>query len=340
MTPADRPASPAGDPAAGPVGVMVTGAGGPAAVAVMKSLRHDPDVRLIAADMDPWAAGLYLVEPGARTLLPAGDAPDFAEAVLDRCLAMDASIVIPTVEAELELLAAVRESFAVAGISLLLAPEAALRLTLDKLALVRRCAGVVRVPKTECFDASFDAASWAYPVIVQPRAGSGSRDISLVRSARALAAMRRSADFIVQEYLPGQEYSIDVLADRDRHVIAAVPRVRAKVDSGVSVAGRTLRDRELEGFGRAVSEAVGLTYIANVQCRRDSCGRPALLEVNPRAPGALPLTVASGVDMPRLALDALRGRSVPMHLGFDELAMVRFLEERFFGVGEVQQVAV
>ena len=325
MAPADRPS-----------GVLVTGAGGPAAVAVMKSLRHDPCVRLIAADMDPWAAGLYLVPAADRTLLPAGDAPDFAEAVLDKCLAMDATIVIPTVDAELEPLAAVRHTFAVAGIDLMLAPEEALRLTLDKLALITRCAGVVRVPRTELFDAQVDPASWNYPVIVKPRAGSGSRDISLLRSARALAAMHRSEDFIIQDFLPGQEYSIDVLADRGGHVIAAVPRVRAKVDSGVSVAGRTLRDRELEGFGRAVAEAIGLTYIANVQCRRDSCGRPALLEVNPRAPGALPLTVASGVDMPRLALDALRGRPVPRHLGFSELAMVRFLEERFFEIGEVQ----
>ncbi len=249
---------------------------------------------------------------------------------------MDAGIVIPTCDAELEPLAKARHTFAAAGIGLLLAPDEALRLTLDKLALIRRCTGVVRVPKTECFDEELDPGSWTYPVIVKPRAGSGSRDISLVSSARALSALHRSAEFIVQEHLPGQEYSIDVLADRSGHVISAVPRVRAKVDSGVSVAGRTLHDRELEGFGRAVAESVGLTYIANVQCRRDNCGQ-ALLEVNPRAPGALPLTVASGVDMPRLALDALRGRPVPRHLDFKDLAMVRFLEERFFEVSEVQE---
>ena len=38
--------------------------GGPAAIAAMKSLRADPAVELLAADMDPWAAGLYLVPPG------------------------------------------------------------------------------------------------------------------------------------------------------------------------------------------------------------------------------------------------------------------------------------
>ena len=52
--------------------VLVTGAGGPAAVSVIKSLKLDPTVQLLAADMDAWAAGLYLLPPDARTLIPAG----------------------------------------------------------------------------------------------------------------------------------------------------------------------------------------------------------------------------------------------------------------------------
>ena len=59
--------------------VLVTGAGGPAAIAAMKSLGADPSVELIAADMDPWAAGLYLVPAAARTILPAGSAADFTD---------------------------------------------------------------------------------------------------------------------------------------------------------------------------------------------------------------------------------------------------------------------
>jgi carbamoyl-phosphate synthase large subunit len=43
--------------------------------------------------------------------------------------------------------------------------------------------------------------------------------------------------------------------------------------------------------------------------------------------------------MPRLALDALRGRTVPAHVDFREVAMVRFLEERFIELGEVRRVA-
>jgi carbamoyl-phosphate synthase large subunit len=326
------------DPGAS-ISVLVTGAGGPAAIAVLKSLRGDPSVELLAADMDSWAAGLYLVPPAARSVIPAGQAPEFAELLLARCLELGADVVIPTVDAELRPLAAARHAYEQAGVTLMLAPARALALTLDKLALATACAGVVRVPRTELLSEEVSPDSWTYPVILKPRTGSGSRDITAVMSADELKTMEPNADFIVQEYLPGEEYSIDMLADTDGRIVAGVPRVRARVDSGVSVAGRTLHDQKLEDFGAAVATTVGLTYIANVQARRDHAGRPALLEVNPRAPGSLPLTVASGVDMPRMALDAMRGVPLPEHAEFCEKAMVRYLEERFLDLSEIAATA-
>lgn len=321
------------------VRVMVTGAGGPAAVSVMKSLGADASVSLIAADMDPWAAGLYLVPPEARTLVPAGLDPHFADATLARCVAMGVDVLIPTCDAELRPLGKTRDEFRRAGIELLLAPDSALEVCLDKLALAERCAGHLPVPRTERLDKVADPESWNYPVMIKPRSGSGSRGISVAASSEELLRLEPSPDFLVQDYLPGEEYSVDVLADVTGHVVAAVPRVRERVDSGVSVAGRTVHDAELERLAAGVAAATGLTYVANVQFRRDAAGRPALLEVNPRFPGAMPLTVASGVDMPLMALDSLRGRPLPEHADFSETAMVRYLEERFVELGEVQRVA-
>jgi carbamoyl-phosphate synthase large subunit len=316
--------------------VLVTGAGGPAAIAAMKSLRAEESVQLIAADMDPWAAGLYLT--GERTLVPAGAAPDFTAVLLDRCRALAVDVVLPTVDAELQPLARARAEFTAAGVALLLAPAAALDVILDKLTLAEHCAGVVRVPRTELFGPSLDPAGWTYPVVVKPRRGSGSRGVVIVDSAAELAALDRSPSLIVQEFLPGEEYSVDVLADAAGQVIASVPRLRARVDSGVSVGGRTVHDAEVEWFGRAVAQATGVTYVANVQCRRTAEGIPALLEVNPRMPGTLGLTIASGVDMPRLALAALLGRPVPASLDFCERAVVRFLDERILDPAEISGV--
>jgi len=76
--------------------------------------------------------------------------------------------------------------------------------------------------------------------------------------------------------------------------------------------------------------------VANVQVKEDADGEPALLEVNPRFPGTMPLTVASGVDMPRLAIGEALGTPVPDGpLAFDDIAMVRYFEERFFSFDDI-----
>jgi carbamoyl-phosphate synthase large subunit len=156
-----------------------------------------------------------------------------------------------------------------------------------------------------------------------------------VTSRADLEALGRDTDLIVQEYLPGDEYSVDVLADAVGRVVAAVPRTRTRVDSGVSIAGRTVHDDALESTASAAARAIGLSGVANVQLRRAADGTPSLLEINPRFPGALPLTIAAGVDMPSYVLDLALGLPLPEQVAFREIANVRFLEDVFIDPGDV-----
>ena len=309
-----------------PSRVLVTGAGGPAAIAVIRALESDPTVTLLAADMDPWASGLYLVDRSDALIVPAGDAEDFVDVVLSECIDRGVDLLVPTVDVELLPLARSADRFSDHGIRLLLPSARSLEIALNKLTLAKVCTGVVRVPRTELAE-STDLSSWTYPVIVKPKSGSGSRGIALVHSAEEVEARLPDADLLVQEHLPGEEYSVDVVADHLGRVRAAVPRVRQRVDSGVSVAGYTLNDPELERFARHVVEVVGLPFVSNVQIRRDAEGRPSLLEVNPRVPGSLAHTVASGVDMAKIAIDSLRGRPITQDVRHRQVAMVRMLAD-------------
>jgi carbamoyl-phosphate synthase large subunit len=320
---------------ADPVRVLVTGAGGPAGVAVIRALLRVPDVDVLAVDMDPYAAGLYLVDAAFRGLVPAGAADSFVPYLRERCRRDRVDVVVPTVDDELLPLSAARAAFAADGVRLALAGDAALRTTLDKLALAQRCAATVRTPRTVLLSDAGPPDSWRFPVVVKPRRGSGSRGVRLVHSGDQLREAGADDTMIVQDYLPGDEYSVDVLADAAGRVVAVVPRARTRVDSGVSVAGHTLHDPELDELARAVFAAVGLTLVANVQCRRGRDGRLALLEVNPRFSGAMPLTVHSGVDMPRLCLDTVLGRTLPDAVPFRDVTMVRHLDERFIDAAEI-----
>ncbi len=318
------------------VRILVTGAGGPAAVAVIRSLAAHDDTEIYPADMDGWASGLYLVPAGRRRLVPPGADPGFVDAVIDMCRDDHIDVLFSTVDAELIPLALRREELLQrTGTVLAAPPTATLDLALDKYALVRRCEGIAPVPVTTLLDERGVAESWEFPVIVKPRRGSGSRGVRTVASRSDLEAIGTDDTLIIQEFLPGQEYSVDVIADAETRVVAAVPRIRARVDSGVSIAGVTVHDAELETMAAAIANAIGLVGVANVQLRRTAAGVPALLEVNPRFAGANPLTIAAGVDLPSLALDLALGRPLPQRIEFSELANVRFLDDVFVDPSEI-----
>jgi len=319
--------------------VLVTGVGGPAGVAVVRSLLARPDLDVVAADADRYASGLYLVPPDRRVLVPMAADPVFAEAVDAACQRFGVRVLIPTVDVELPILARSRERLAEGGVQLAAPTLTTLETCLDKLALARACAGVLPVPRTEPLGPAA-VIGRQFPVIVKPRRGAGSRGIHLIERAEQLAALGSDEEQLVQDHLPGEEYSVDVLAGPDGRVIAAVPRSRLRVDSGVAIAGATFHDVELQQAAAAVARAVGLTSVANVQLRRDRAGRAALLEVNPRFPGALPLTIAAGVDMPCLVVDLVLGRAAPESLDFRELAVVRHLEDVFIAPTEFEAVAL
>ena len=272
-------------------------------------------------------------------LILRGDDPGFVEHMLELCVRLDIDVLIPTVDSELIPIARRKAEFEALGTRLLMASRETLEVCLDKWALHERCCGSVRVPATSLVDSDFDPTSISLPAIIKPRTGSGSRGFRPVTGAVDLDPLERDGTLLVQELLPGPEFSLDVLADSSGDIYAVVPRERLKVDSGIAITGRTTHDPELEQFGIDVARLIGLTTVANIQVKYAAEDVPALLEVNPRFPGTMPLTIASGVDMPRLAIDEILGRELPpAPIPFRDIAMVRHFDEHIFDFSEVERL--
>ncbi len=308
--------------------ILLTGAGGPSAISVWKSL--DGAHELHMADMDPCASGLYLVPPERRLLLPRGDAPGFPAHVLEVCRERAIELVISTVDAELIPLARTHADFAARGVQLPLAPVPCLELCRDKHALLTALAPAVAVPATRLLTAEVARAPGPLPQFVKPRLGAGSRGAMVVDSATQLAVLPQDGSILLQEWLPGEEYSVDVYVRSGGQVIAAVPRERMKTDSGIAVAARTRDLPDVIDAAVAAASAAGVRYVANVQLRRARDGRCKLLEINPRFPGTLPLTAAAGVDLPKLLVADVNGEPLPEgRLPFKEIMVVRYWAEHF-----------
>jgi carbamoyl-phosphate synthase large subunit len=265
-----------------------------------------------------------------------GADPRFIDDVLARCIEARVEIVVPAVDVELLAFAKRRVDFASRGIALMLASDRALEACIDKWRLVTTCAGVCPVPATAIVDDTFAANPWPVPFIVKPRRGSGGSGMRRIDDLASFADCPRDGRMVAQEVLSGAEYSVDVLSDRDALPLAVVPRSRLKIDSGIAVTGRTVRNDRLVSLATAVATSLGLTFVSNIQFREDASGTPKLLDVNARFPGTMPLTVAAGIDMPNLALDALLGRPIDARsLRYEDLAVTRTWQEHFIPVAEL-----
>jgi carbamoyl-phosphate synthase large subunit len=317
--------------------ILITGAGGAAAVSVWKSLSAEHELHM--ADMDPLAAGLYLVPPEQRLIIPRGDAPELVPALRRACEQRKIEALLPTVDAELAPVAAERESFESRGIALPISPVECLRICRDKQLLIEKVQGKVPVPTNEPLTPAAADRIDSFPCFIKPRLGAGSRGIAKIDRREELLTLPMDGSIMVQEYLPGEEFSVDVYVRRDGKAIAAVPRERMKIDSGIAVASRTINIPEAIESAVRTAEIIGIRGTANVQFKRAADGVFKLLEVNPRFPGTLPLTTAAGIDMPKLMVAELMGQPVPDTLmPFKELMTVRYWTEHFFEPAEWEAV--
>jgi len=173
-------------------------------------------------------------------------------------------------------------------------------------------------------------------VVVKPVSGSGSRGVEIYEDISEVPPARfENPLLMIQEYADGPEYSVDIMVTPDGEIKAAVPRVRMRIDSGVSMTGRVENNQEIIQYVEAVVHKIGLTYMANVQVILDADKGPRLVEINPRFSGGLSLVIASGADTPLMALKSMIGADVPVVSDFKEIAMVRTFAETFVNSEEL-----
>lgn len=288
--------------------VLVTGAGGPAGVAVIRALVAAGET-VIGVDVDDEAVGLRLADHGALVRpaseagyadsLVAAAAPHLDDGAHREC------VVVPTVAEELPALWGAADRLRRAGIRTWVPRPEAVRVCVDKWQTfgVLRGAGVATPETGLRADRSIPG-----PWVVKPRFGRGSRHVLMVDDADSLAAaLLLVPEPIVQHRLPGREFTADVLIEDTGDVAGVAPRWRTQTRGGISTHGTTFSDPAVSEPVMAAVHALGLVGAANVQGFRSDDGSVAITEINPRFSGGLPLSLAAGADLVGEYVRAVRG---------------------------------
>lgn len=316
--------------------VLVTGVGGPTGIGAIRSLHERTDHEVVGVDMDPTAAGLHLADAG-HTVPPASD-DEWAETLCSLVTAHDVDAVVPTVDEELAVLASLSQ--ALPADTPVVAPRPGVVDTaLDKYRTYTRLDDTGHnVPRTWLATDRDAVDRSAFPLLVKPRRGRGSRGIERVADPDELTAHLAATEYqpsslLLQEFVAGTEYTTSVVATRDDRLLAIVPKEAVRKE-GSTVTGMTRRCPPVRAECESIHETLTPEGPINVQQIVDDEGIPYTIEINPRFSSTSCLTAAAGVDeFDLLVRDAL-GESVAAPGPFETELYIRRYDDHVFVPGE------
>jgi hypothetical protein len=158
-----------------------------------------------------------------------------------------------------------------------------------------------------------ELGSWDFPLILKPPRGEGGVGVRRVDSRPELASLlgpysaMHGWPILAQEFIPGRDIDLSVLADRGRIVAWTVQRAHSKQAGDLEF----LQHPRILEIGAALVRASGYHGVAHFDLRIDErSNEPLFLEANPRFWGSLRHSLWSGVNFPALGIALARGENV------------------------------
>ena len=303
--------------------VLITRAGSTTGMNLLQSLAQKKKYRLIAIDSDSMAPGLYWADESI--IVPKTSAKDYLKTLLDICRHHDVKVLLPGHSDELHQISKNALLFKEAGVHFAVAKSEVLDILDDK-----HLMGDFLASKGFDMPKEYDLSNLSqveYPVFVKTQHDTGSKQTAKVWNKEELdSALKTIPKPIIQEFIDGDEFTIDVLSDLSGRVLMTSPRKRIAVQNGLCIKGITVQDPVLSALAAACVETFPIPGVSNVQIMVNNISnRTCLIEVNPRFPaGGLPLTIAAGLDIPELLIKMLLGELVQVHEPEPDVIMMRY----------------
>lgn len=295
--------------------LLFTGGGGAGTEALLRLLSPSYEVFFADAEL---GAKHFSVADYQWHQIPFANEPEFSSEIFNLCHRLKIDLLIPTVDEELLPIAKVSKDF---KFDVLLPPEYFLSRHLDKLTSNRFLIDAgLPAPKT----VTANNARLDFPCIVKPRSGRGSRHVSTARSevelqAQITLARTKPENFILQELIIGEEYTVMVAADSEGKLRAVVP-VKVKCKRGITIDAETVHDDEVIRACCNIHEADPVSGCYNIQLIKEANGLIKPFEINPRISTTACLGLAAGVDFIGIFLGLLdcTGSSQDILIDFED----------------------
>lgn len=151
-----------------------------------------------------------------------------------------------------------------------------------------------------------------YPVFIKPDIGQGSVGAKKIETKEELCKIvTKNSSFVICEYLPGMEYTVDCFTDEDGNLLICKLRNRERIKSGISVRSRLLEtDDEIIKIAQKVNSKFQFKGAWFFQVKKNYKEEYRLMEISPRIPGTMGLSRNLGINFPMLTLFVFWGYNI------------------------------
>ncbi len=251
---------------------------------------------VVAADCSDLAPALYFADKIAK--LPTIADVNYIGSIIETCCKYNISLVIPTIDTDLLLLAENKQYIEQkTNAKVLISDPNIIKICRDKIHthqfLSNHNFGVPRMYTKE----DIKNNNLQYPLFIKPKSGSSSINAFKVNDYLELQLYQKVIrDPIVLEFLKGEEYTVDVFLDFESNVITIVPRLRISIRGGEISKGKIVKDRKIiDDVRRLMKELKPIGQIT-VQLIKTTEDIIKYIEINPRFGGGAPMSINSGAD--------------------------------------------
>lgn len=272
---------------------------------------YDFHGKVFVSDCDSTASGLYGDNDGAFILSrPVDDEKKYVGLLHDLCVDNNIDVVIPVIDPEVFILSKYRDLFEKDSVFVSVSSNKVLDICYNKIAMNDFLeTNGFEIPKTydniSQFEKDINDKRIRFPAIIKPIYGSGSEATYRVYSIEETKAMFREG-MIIQEFIDGQEYGVDVFNNLEGIPIRCVVKRKISMRSGETDKAETVMDETIKNLMILLGERLG--HICNLDCDLISRGgRFYIIDLNPRFGGGYPATHEAGVNLLELVVKLSEG---------------------------------
>jgi len=321
-------------------------------VAVIRGLRDSEefDVRIIGLSYEALEPGLYMHELVDKTYqIPYPSAG--ADSLMSRLQYIHSRenlhMIIPNFDAELFSFIKLEMKLREMGIRMFLPTleqfEERLKVNLNKFGEKYG----IKVPKSKAIYSTGEifniSSEFDYPVVVKGKYYDASTAFNLdqVKTYFNKISAKWGLPIIIQQFVHGTEYNVTGLGDGEGNTIAAVPmRKQYITDKGKAWGGISIDDQRMLQLTKSFIEQTKWKGPFELELLKDQHSDLYLLEINPRMPAWIYLSVGVGQNIPETIVKLAMGQKVAPFTEYKVGKMfIRYAWDMIVDLDEFQQIS-